>query len=30
MGFGREKGEVEGDAEGLVVMKTLGGTSLGY
>jgi len=24
MGFGREKGEVEGDAEGLAVMKTLG------
>lgn len=25
MGFGREKGEVEGDAEGLATMKTLGG-----
>jgi multimeric flavodoxin WrbA len=24
MGFGREKGEVEGDAEGLAIMKTLG------
>lgn len=24
MGFGREKGEVEGDAEGLAVMRTLG------
>jgi multimeric flavodoxin WrbA len=24
MGFGREKGEVENDAEGLTVMKTLG------